>query len=187
MQKNKAAAFLKAYAVVNAVCGVLLVLFVMIELDPFLSVLIFFGTALASGLIYAVGEIVDLLEEIRWNTRPKDPPAPEPEPQPEQQPAAPAQPEPEPEPEPEHRSCRPPMPSAPGTGRRCWRCAACGKPTEREGRTNSPHTKTSENARPGTENRGRAFDLLHKITKTGKKAPRNGAGGHCVRAKMRLY
>ena len=93
MQKNKVAAFLKAYAVVNAVCGVLLVLFVMIELDPFLSVLIFFGTALASGLIYAVGEIVDLLEEIRWNTRPKDPPAPEPEPQPKQRPAAPAQPE----------------------------------------------------------------------------------------------
>lgn len=83
MQKNKVAAFLKAYAVVNAVCGVLLVLFVMIELDPFLSVLIFFGTALASGLIYAVGEIVDLLEEIRWNTRSKDPPAPEPEPEPE--------------------------------------------------------------------------------------------------------
>ena len=101
MQKNKVAAFLKAYAVVNAVCGVLLVLFVMIALSPFLSVLVFFSTALASGLIYAVGEIVGLLEEIRWNTRPMVPPAPEPEPQPEpeQLPAAPAQPEPEPEPE----------------------------------------------------------------------------------------
>ena len=130
MQKNKVAAFLKAYAVVNAVCGVLLVLFVMIALSPFLSVLVFFSTALASGLIYAVGEIVDLLEEIRWNTRPKEPPAPvpEPQPEPEQLPAAPAQagPEPEPEPEPE----LPPTDALSSEDKQAL-LALCGLPTAR--------------------------------------------------------
>lgn len=81
MKRNKVAEYLKDYALVNAGCGVLLVVIMMANMNLLLSVLIFFATVFTSGLIYGVGEIVDLLEEIRWNTRPKDLTEPQPEPE----------------------------------------------------------------------------------------------------------
>ena len=86
MKRNKVAEYLKDYALVNAGCGVLLAVIVMANLDLLLSVLIFLATLFTSGLLYAVGEIVDLLEEIRWNTRPRDLTGPQPEPEQESEP-----------------------------------------------------------------------------------------------------
>lgn len=86
MKRNKVAEYLKDYALVNAGCGVLLAVIVMANLDLLLSVLIFLATLFTSGLIYGVGEIVDLLEEIRWNTRPKNLTEPQPEPEQESEP-----------------------------------------------------------------------------------------------------
>ena len=54
MQKNKVAAFLKAYAVVNAVCGVLLVLFVIAEAATVTLVSLWFAVGAVAAMAAAL-------------------------------------------------------------------------------------------------------------------------------------
>ena len=69
--KNTVASVLQIYAIINAICGLFLAL--RMANDYYYSGavgILLFGTVLvASGFIYALGEVIKLLHEIKLNTR----------------------------------------------------------------------------------------------------------------------
>lgn len=66
MKENKVAAFLKAFGVVGAVCGMLPAL---MTLDIFLIVECALASIAAGVLLYGLGEAVELLHQIREELR----------------------------------------------------------------------------------------------------------------------
>lgn len=66
MAENKVAAFLKAFAVVGAICGMLPAL---ITLDIFLIVECVLASIAAGVLLYGLGEAIELLHQIREELR----------------------------------------------------------------------------------------------------------------------
>lgn len=66
MAENKVAAFLKAFAVVGAICGMLPAL---ITLDVFLIVECALASIAAGVLLYGLGEAIELLHQIREELR----------------------------------------------------------------------------------------------------------------------
>lgn len=69
-EKNTVASVLQVYAIINAICGLFLALRMADDYYSGAAVFLLFGTVLvASGFIYALGEVIKLLHEIKLNTR----------------------------------------------------------------------------------------------------------------------
>lgn len=69
-EKNTVASVLQVYAIINAICGLFLALRMADDYYSGVAVFLLFGTVLvASGFIYALGEVIKLLHEIKLNTR----------------------------------------------------------------------------------------------------------------------
>ncbi len=68
--KNTVASVLQIYAIINAICGLFLALRMANDYYSGAAVFLLFGAVLvASGFIYALGEVIKLLHEIKLNTR----------------------------------------------------------------------------------------------------------------------
>lgn len=68
--KNTVASVLQIYAIINAIFGLFLALRMANDYYSGAAVFLLFGAALvASGFIYALGEVIKLLHEIKLNTR----------------------------------------------------------------------------------------------------------------------
>ena len=72
--KNLVAKILQIYAIVNAAAGLILALYINSEYhwyyDALPLLVLFLGAVLVSSFaIYAVGEIIELLNQIKLNTR----------------------------------------------------------------------------------------------------------------------
>ena len=68
--KNTVASALQVYAIINAICGLFLALRMANDYYSGVAVFLLFGAVLvASGFIYALGEVIKLLHEIKLNTR----------------------------------------------------------------------------------------------------------------------
>lgn len=68
--KNTVASVLQVYAIINAICGLFLALRMADDYYSGAAGFLLFGTVLvASGFIYALGEVIKLLHEIKLNTR----------------------------------------------------------------------------------------------------------------------
>ena len=64
------ASVLQVYAIINAICGLFLALRMADDYYSGAVGFLLFGTVLvASGFIYALGEVIKLLHEIKLNTR----------------------------------------------------------------------------------------------------------------------
>ncbi len=69
-EKNTVASVLQVYAIINAICGLFLALRMADDYYSGAVGFLLFGTVLvASGFIYALGEVIKLLHEIKLNTR----------------------------------------------------------------------------------------------------------------------
>lgn len=66
--KNKIAKILQSYACLNAGCGMLLAGFLIDSLGGMTAFLVAVACLISSFLIYALGEIVELLNQIKENT-----------------------------------------------------------------------------------------------------------------------
>ena len=66
--KNKVAKLLQGYACLNAGCGVLLAGFLIDSIGGMLAFCVGFACLISSFLIYALGEVVELLNQIKENT-----------------------------------------------------------------------------------------------------------------------
>ena len=67
--KNTVASVLQVYAIINAICGLFLALSMADYYSGAAVFLLFAATLVASGFIYALGEVIKLLHEIKLNTR----------------------------------------------------------------------------------------------------------------------
>lgn len=68
MENNKVASILKGYAIVNAVAGVILGCVIGYEVDAGVGFVVAAACAIVSFGIYALGEIIQLLHDIKMNT-----------------------------------------------------------------------------------------------------------------------
>lgn len=68
MEKNKVANIIKIYSIVNAVAGVIIGCVVGYEVDAGVGFVVAAACAIASFGIYALGEIIQLLHDIKMNT-----------------------------------------------------------------------------------------------------------------------
>ncbi len=68
-EKNTVASVLQVYAIINAICGLFLALSMADYYSGAAVFLLFAATLVASGFIYALGEVIKLLHEIKLNTR----------------------------------------------------------------------------------------------------------------------
>lgn len=69
-EKNTVASVLQVYAIINAICELFLALRMADDYYSGAAGFLLFGTVLvASGFIYALGEVIKLLHEIKLNTR----------------------------------------------------------------------------------------------------------------------
>ena len=66
MNKHKLADFIKGYAILNGICGVIIFFFMLG--NPIVAVLALAAVALASVGMYTIGEVLQILHEIRLNT-----------------------------------------------------------------------------------------------------------------------
>ena len=67
--KNKVADIIKIYAIVNAVCGLFVGCYVGYESYSFvIGFIIVVAVAIASFILYAFGEVIQLLHDIKMNT-----------------------------------------------------------------------------------------------------------------------
>ena len=66
--KNKVAQILKTYALINAIAGAIAGLFLMADYAFIIGFAAFVGCLVVSFLIYAFGEVVELLNQIKENT-----------------------------------------------------------------------------------------------------------------------
>ena len=66
MNKHKLADFIKTYALLNGICGVFIFFFMLG--NPIVAVLALAAVILASVGMYTIGEVVQILHEIRLNT-----------------------------------------------------------------------------------------------------------------------
>lgn len=67
-KKNTVASILKVYAIINAVGGLILALLLGDEISGLLAFGVFVAVAVVSFGIYAFGEVIQLLEDIKTNT-----------------------------------------------------------------------------------------------------------------------
>ena len=68
--KNTVASVLQIYAIINAICGLFLAIRMANDYYSGAAGFLLFGAVLvASGFIYAFGEVIKLLHEIKLNTR----------------------------------------------------------------------------------------------------------------------
>lgn len=67
-RKNTVATVLQVYAIANAICGVILALVVGGKYNAAIGILYCAACIVASYLLYAFGEVVKLLHEIKLNT-----------------------------------------------------------------------------------------------------------------------
>ena len=70
-EKNAVATILRVYAIINAVLGLFISLFVADDYTPAVGTLFFAVVLGASFLIFSFGEVIKLLHEIKLNTRKK--------------------------------------------------------------------------------------------------------------------
>ena len=68
-EQNTVAIVLQVYAIINAICGLILAFLVGDYYYGGIGFLLFCSVLVASGLIYAFGEVIKLLHEIKLNTR----------------------------------------------------------------------------------------------------------------------
>lgn len=68
-EKNTVAKVLQIYAIINAICGLILAFRVGADYAGGIGFLLFCSVLVASGFIYAFGEVIKLLHEIKLNTR----------------------------------------------------------------------------------------------------------------------
>lgn len=68
-EKNTVATILQIYAIINALCGLIPAFSVGTEHSGAAAILLFGAVLVASGFIYAFGEVIKLLHEIKLNTR----------------------------------------------------------------------------------------------------------------------
>lgn len=68
-EKNTVATILQVYAIINALCGLILAFAVGADYSGAVGILLFGTVLVASGFIYAFGEVIKLLHEIKLNTR----------------------------------------------------------------------------------------------------------------------
>lgn len=67
--KNIVAKILQIYACVNAVGGVIIAFMLAENLDGIVAFMVFAIVLVSSFFIYALGEIIELLNEIKTNTK----------------------------------------------------------------------------------------------------------------------
>lgn len=67
--ENIVAKILQVYAYLNAIAGVILAIFAIGELGGIVAILVFSVVLVASFFIFALGEIIDLLHQIKSNTK----------------------------------------------------------------------------------------------------------------------
>lgn len=67
--ENTVARILQVYAYINAIAGAIWALLLVDEISGTVAFVVFAVTLVASFLIYALGEIIELLYQIKWNTR----------------------------------------------------------------------------------------------------------------------
>lgn len=65
---NLVAKILQVYAWLNALCGLVLAIFVQDRFSMYVAILFLAAVLFASFMLYAFGEIIDLLHEIKRNT-----------------------------------------------------------------------------------------------------------------------
>lgn len=70
-EKNAVATILRVYAIINAVLGLFISLFVADDYTPAVGILFFAVVLGASFLLFSFGEVIKLLHEIKLNTRKK--------------------------------------------------------------------------------------------------------------------
>ena len=68
-EKNTVAKVLQIYAIINAIFGLILAFRVGADYAGGIGFLLFCSVLVASGFIYAFGEVIKLLHEIKLNTR----------------------------------------------------------------------------------------------------------------------
>ena len=68
MKKNLVAKILQIYAIINAIGGLVLMFFIADAFDGGIGFLCFAVVLVVSFFIYAFGEVIRLLEEIKNNT-----------------------------------------------------------------------------------------------------------------------
>lgn len=66
--KNIVAKILQVYAYLNAVAGIIIAIFIANEFDGAVAVVVFAVILVTSFFIYAIGEIIELLHQIKVNT-----------------------------------------------------------------------------------------------------------------------
>ena len=66
--ENKVARILKTYGILNGICALIIGIIMMSDYDGFIGIIVFAAGLVASFLIYAFGEVVQLLHDIRRNT-----------------------------------------------------------------------------------------------------------------------
>lgn len=65
---NIVAKILQVYAYINAIAGVILAIFAASELNVLVAIVVFAVVLVASFFVYALGEIIDLLHQIKCNS-----------------------------------------------------------------------------------------------------------------------
>lgn len=66
--KNLVAKILQVYAYLNAAAWVILAFLIADEIDAIVAIMLFAAGLLVSFFIYALGEIIELLNQIKLNT-----------------------------------------------------------------------------------------------------------------------
>lgn len=66
--QNIVAKIMQVYAYLNAIAGVVLAIYLGGELDEMIAIVVFAVVLVASFFIFALGEMIDLLHQIKNNT-----------------------------------------------------------------------------------------------------------------------